>query len=62
MNLPGRGDFVSRVGDWCEESDRFWDRRGLVSCPACVGMALTNKLPPEYCPYAAEHVVSQNAE
>ena len=48
---------------WREHDDAEWER-GVVSCgvdilPRDFWSARVHELPPEWCPYAVEHVVSQ---
>lgn len=48
---------------WCHYADSVWDD-GLVICPSryapgADGEAFTCEPPPSWCPFAAEHIVSQ---
>ena len=49
---------------WNRFKDREWRENNVVVCPfekdalTANHAAMTNEEPPEWCPYAAEHIVS----
>jgi hypothetical protein len=50
---------------WRQAFYNDWRRSGLVSCPAAtsdLGVGVTKDLPPEWCPFALEHIMQENKD
>ena len=48
--------------DWDKYDEHTWSAAGMVECSFMARHASVDDVPPEVCPYVAEHVVSQNVE